>query len=273
MGIVKESWNDWKTSSTIWQFDVGKESKRGAHGLESLQKIKYFKDRREVYKNAKFPGKLVPQLVEKLINKYSEKGDLVLAPFAGSGTVIIEASLLGRKSIGIDINPGAIELIKKKLKEKSLESFRKDAKKYIPKIIHGRAQDELKNIKNNSIDLILAHPPYWNLIKYTDEVGDLSRMPLEEFKKTMKKIFFEMHRVLKKDKYCILVIGDRRKSGIIPLGFYMTEIGIASGFNLWDIMIYHTNFKGKQYNRYQQLMSKRYQFHLQNHDYILIFKK
>ncbi|GAG40065.1 unnamed protein product, partial [marine sediment metagenome] len=241
--------------------------------LESIQKIKYFKDRREVYKNAKFPGKLVPQLVEKLIEKYSDKGDLILSPFVGSGTAIIEAIILERRIIGIDINPGAIELIKMKLKDKTLESFRKDAKKYTPKIIHGRSQDELKKIKNDTIDLIIAHPPYWNLIKYTDKPGDLSRMSLSDYLKEMKKIFFDMYRVLKDDKYCILIIGDRRKSGIVPLGFYLSDIGINAGFNLWDIIIYHTDFGGKQYNRYQQLRSKRHQFHLQNHDYILVFKK
>jgi len=53
-------------------------------------------------------GKLIPQLVEKVVSRYSEEGDLVLANFSGSGTVALEASLLGRNVIGVDANPLAM---------------------------------------------------------------------------------------------------------------------------------------------------------------------
>ena len=55
-------------------------------------------------------GKLVPQLVSRLINLYSKEGDIVLANFAGSGTVLLESNILKRDSIGIDSNPLAILL-------------------------------------------------------------------------------------------------------------------------------------------------------------------
>ena len=50
-------------------------------------------------------GKLVPQLVSRLLKIYSEEGDTVLANFAGSGTVLVEANLLKRDVIGIDSSP------------------------------------------------------------------------------------------------------------------------------------------------------------------------
>lgn len=50
-------------------------------------------------------GKLIPQLVERLVSLYSEPGETVLANFSGSGTVSLEAKLLGRNAIGIDPNP------------------------------------------------------------------------------------------------------------------------------------------------------------------------
>lgn len=59
-------------------------------------------------------GKLVPQLVSRLIRMYSEEGDTVLANFAGSGTVLIEANLLKREVIGIDSSPLSILLCKVK---------------------------------------------------------------------------------------------------------------------------------------------------------------
>ncbi len=52
-----------------------------------------------------YPARMLPQIARILIDHFSEKGDLVLDPFCGSGTVLLEASLAQRKSVGIDINP------------------------------------------------------------------------------------------------------------------------------------------------------------------------
>ena len=53
----------------------------------------------------RYPSKFIPQLASALIEKYSKKGELVLDPFTGSGTTLLEALLLRRYAIGIDINP------------------------------------------------------------------------------------------------------------------------------------------------------------------------
>src|SRR5713101_6753064 len=46
-----------------------------------------------------------PQLPRFFIERLTEPGDVVFDPFAGRGTTIVEAALLGRKVIGNDINP------------------------------------------------------------------------------------------------------------------------------------------------------------------------
>lgn len=62
----------------------------------------------------KYPAKFFPELPRWVIEKYSERGDWVLDPFAGSGTVNVEAMLLGRPSVALDIDPFARFLIKAK---------------------------------------------------------------------------------------------------------------------------------------------------------------
>lgn len=54
-----------------------------------------------------YPAKFIPQLAGRLIKELSRKGDCVLEPFMGSGTTLVEAKLLGRTSVGVDINPVA----------------------------------------------------------------------------------------------------------------------------------------------------------------------
>lgn len=53
----------------------------------------------------KYPAKFFPELPRWIIQRYSDPGDLILDPFTGSGTTNLESSLLGRHSIGIDVDP------------------------------------------------------------------------------------------------------------------------------------------------------------------------
>ena len=51
-----------------------------------------------------YPAKFIPQLASRLLMDYSEKGDIVIDPFMGSGTTIVESLVQGRIGIGTDIN-------------------------------------------------------------------------------------------------------------------------------------------------------------------------
>lgn len=55
----------------------------------------------------RYPAKFIPQIVEKLILEHTKSGDLVLDPFGGCGTTLVEAKILGRRNVGFDINPVA----------------------------------------------------------------------------------------------------------------------------------------------------------------------
>ena len=62
----------------------------------------------------KYPAKFIPQLVRKVIVKYSRPGEVVLDSFGGCGTTLVEAKLSGRKSIGLDVNKVAVLISKAK---------------------------------------------------------------------------------------------------------------------------------------------------------------
>ena len=89
----------------------------------------------------------------------------------------------------------------------------------------------------------------------------------------MNHILNEFYRVVKTNGFCVVVIGDARKRGVIPLGAYLELFGLHAGFNLWDLLIYDTRFGGKQVNKYRMIRSQQKKFHLTDHDYILVFQK
>jgi len=55
-------------------------------------------------------GQFSPQFVEAILTHYGCEGDVVLDPFAGSGTVLVEAARLGREVCGVEVNPAAAAL-------------------------------------------------------------------------------------------------------------------------------------------------------------------
>jgi len=62
-----------------------------------------------------YPTKIRPLVIAKILERFSEPGDVILDPFCGSGTVAVEAKLQGRHSVNYDVNPKAVELTRTKL--------------------------------------------------------------------------------------------------------------------------------------------------------------
>ena len=79
-----------------------------------------------------YPAKFVPQIPKIVIEEFTKKNDLVLDPFCGSGTTLIECKLNERRSIGIDTNPISVLVSKCKttaLTQKSLTEISKITEK------------------------------------------------------------------------------------------------------------------------------------------------
>ena len=211
-----------------------------------------------------YRGNCPPQVPRNLILKYTKEGDIVLDTFCGSGTTLIETKLLNRKGVGIDVNVKALRISKERLNFKSNNLCE-------PKLIKADSTNLRGIVPNNCIDFIFAHPPYANIIKYSDNIKeDLSRLELNEFLNQIKLFSKECFRILKKDKYCAVLIGDIRKNkNIIPLGFYIMDIFIQTGFTLKEIIIKEQhNCKKTDYWR----QNKNRDFYLLAHEYIFVFK-
>ena len=215
--------------------------------------------------DAKYRGNWSPYIPRNLLLRYSKAGDLVLDQYAGGGTTLIEAKLLGRNIIGVDINPVAIEICRQKINFDYPNTGNVDLKM-------GDARD-LYFIDNESIDFICTHPPYADIINYSENIdGDLSLLKLKDFLFEMNKVATESYRVLKKGKFCAILIGDTRKKGcVIPLGFEVMNIFNNSGFTLKEIII------KEQHNckatGYWKTNSVKYNFLLLAHEYLFIFVK
>lgn len=215
--------------------------------------------------DAKWRGNWSPYIPRNLLLRYSKEGDLVLDQFTGGGTTLVEAKLLGRNIIGVDINDVAI----KRCKEKTDFEWENAGKVYIHK---GDARN-LHFIPDGSIDFICTHPPYANIIKYSEDIKeDLSHLKIKDFLEEMKKVASESYRVLKDDKFCAILMGDTRIKGHMqPMSFEVMRIFEQAGFKLKELII------KEQHNcratGYWKTNSIKHNFLLIAHEYLFVFRK
>lgn len=190
-------------------------------------------------------------------------GDWVLDQFLGSGTTLIEAKLLNRNAVGVDINPQSIILSKANL------DFSCDSKAKIY-IKNGNAA-KLSFMKDNGIDFICTHPPYADVINYSNGiVGDISLLKKTSYLNEMEKVAKESIRVLKSNKYCAVMIGDIRKNGsIIPLGFEVMQCFLSVGFKLKEIII-KEQYNCRSTKKWEGINKN---FLMLAHEYIFVFRK
>ncbi len=230
--------------------------------------------------NGNYRGNWSPYIPRNVILRYSKPGELVLDCFCGAGTTGIECKLIGRNFIGIDINPNAIELAKENIDFQvsniysNNENNNKNSSNKSPSVrfIVGDARD-LSFISDSSIDLICAHPPYANIIQYTNnQKNDLSFCAVDEFLNEMSAVAKENYRTLKDGGYCAILIGDmRRHKSVIPLGFKLIDVYLKNGFSVKELVIkrqHNCKTTGFWYKN-----SIKYNFLLLAHEYLVIFKK
>jgi DNA modification methylase len=212
-------------------------------------------------------GNWAPEVVRNLILRYSKENDHLLDCMIGGGTTAIEAKILNRHITCIDVNEEALERTRKSLKFEVKNKSKQRIKKCDAR--------NLSFMKDEEIDFVLTHPPYVDIIKYSEgEIEeDLSNIhDLDSFSEDMEKVAKELYRVLKKGKFCAILIGDtRRKKMYQPLAFKIMERFLKVGFALKEDIIkkqHNCKATGFWVNK-----SKDYNFLLIMHEHLFIFQK
>lgn len=221
-------------------------------------------------------GNFIPQIPHQLMLRYTKKGDWVVDPFVGSGTTLIECRKLGRNGLGIELNhevaDRARELVER---EKNRHSIKTE-------IVTGDARivDPVRLLEEagaKHIQLLVMHPPYHDIISFSDDSNDLSNADTtEKFLKMFAETLENWTPALERGRYFALVIGDKYSKGEwIPLGFYCMNEVLKQNYSLKSIVV--KNFdetrakrSQKQLWRYRALIGGFYIF---KHEYVFVFKK
>ncbi|QOR74041.1 DNA adenine methylase [Cruoricaptor ignavus] len=225
-----------------------------------------------------YHGNFIPQIPNQLIRRFTKEKDVVLDAFLGSGTTLYECERLNRKFIGLDINDVVIDYVKKQMSDAEYKDFSihncdlTDAFQTENSIKVG-----LDKINANNVQFVIFHPPYMDIIRFTEHFNDLSHITeLKTFVKTFIHCCNNTLKFLEKGRYFAIICGDVYKnSEVVPLAFYLMD-AVRRHFNTKLKGIIVKNIEGNKGKlgknglwTYRAIKSDYYIF---KHEYIFVFK-
>jgi len=223
-------------------------------------------------------GNFIPQIPHQMMLRFTKQGEYVLDTFAGSGTTLIECRRLGRNGIGLELNPSVVKSASL-IVENEENPYGVKTEIVQANSVSADYKKILSDRGIKKVQLAIMHPPYYDIIRFSDNDDDLSNAAdMEDFLDRLEIIAAKTHEVLERGRYACLVIGDKYQRGEwLPLGFWAMDrlMGDKVGFRLKSIIIKnfeHTKGKRNQQElwRYRAMVGGYYVF---KHEYIFLFQK
>lgn len=258
--INLKKWKDYAhiLTGTLWQFPT----RLKTHGHSN-----------------EYHGNYIPQIAQQMYERYTKKNDVVLDLFFGSGTSGIEAINMNRRCIGVELKPELAESVSEKFTPKQLVT---DVNIICADSASDVAVDKVKGrleiMGEEKAQFLMLHPPYDDIIKFSDRKEDLSNCSsTEEFYDLFEKVAKNGYDLLEKGRFACLIIGDSYKnSEVQPLGFECMDRMRKLGFKLKSTIVKdiqgNERGKGRTANlwRYRALAGG---FSIFTHEYIFVFQK
>ena len=260
--IDVNQWKDYGEIITDSLWLIGSRDKSGAH-------------------TAELHGNFIPQIPHQAMLRYTKRGEIVLDTFLGNGTTLIECKRLGRNGIGIELLSASVE--------RSRELIAKEGNRWNVKtaVIQGdsclsETMQEVQNLlheeyKSKKVQLIIMHPPYHDIIKFSDDPLDLCNAPTtEDFLGKFSFVVKNSYELLEGKRFLVLVIGDKYSRGEwVPLSFYTMQKVLENGYKLKSIVV--KNIVGNRAKRnlehFWRRRALKWGFYVFKHEYIMFFQK
>lgn len=223
--------------------------------------------------HARHPAVFPDEIPHRLIKLFSFVGEAVLDPFAGIGTTARVAVGLDRRAVSVELNPEYATLISETVQSAASE-------------VHEADSRDLAFIDDETVDLVVTSPPYWNKADYGGGSSNLGNVAgYQTFLHEMSDVLRELFRVLRPGrKICIVTanVNQHTDHGLLtfPLAADLTVLLRDSGFVMINELIWSKDRTGGRWGSagIQRPIFGSYpyppNFLFKNvHEYILVFAK
>lgn len=252
----------WKEYPDVWTgslWDIPTRARGNGHTLE-------------------YHGNFVPQIATQTFTRFSKQDDVVLDLFLGSGTSAVEAVRLGRRCIGVELKPELAEHVRAKIGPDAADRVQVLCGDSAAPETAEQVRAALARWERDAADLLVLHPPYADIIRFSEREECLSNAAsTEAFLDLFQRVAGNGYDLLRPGRFAVLVIGDKYADGKLePLGFQCMDRMNKANFNTKSIVVKNIEGnevgKGKANNlwRYRAL---RGGFYLFKHEYVILFQK
>ena len=252
------------------------------HSISVWRDIVKTREEQRLGHPASFPVELVRRLIECF---WPPEGELVLDPFAGSGSTLVAAQSMGKKAIGLELSPAFAAAAQARLRETMTGGGgEKKRRSGVGKVICDDARHLLRHVAPDSVDLVITSPPYWDILTrrrsadgkairhYGPALEDLGKVgEYERFLEGLAEVFGPVYQVLRPGRYCVVVVMDVRKGPrFYPLHADLAARLVKLGFIQDDIIIWD---RRQEYNSLRPLGFPAVFRVNKVHEYVLVFQK
>jgi len=226
-------------------------------------------------------GNFVPQIPNQVLRRFTKEGEVVVDLFSGMGTTLIECRHLGRHGIGVELNPDVAARSEERIAQAT------NSHDVYTRVLVGdsttaetleRVRAGLAALVKSHADCVIMHPPYHDIIKFSEDPRDLcNARSVDTFLQMFDKAAQNAWELLAERRYMALVIGDKYAKGEwVPLGFECMEVCRRLGFRLKSINVKdiqgNERGKGKATNLWRYRADKA-GTSVFKHEYIMLFQK
>ena len=222
------------------------------------------------------------EIPHRLVKLFSFYGEVVLDPFAGTGTTARAAIPLGRFATCIDQNGNYVRTIKKECRQLH-NGHDQDSEPL--QAVHADSRN-MNFVKDDSVGLIITSPPYWDKANYGKKASNLGNQEnYVQFLASLRPVFEECYRVLMPGrKLCVVTanVNQLTEHGLLtfPLSTDFAVLLRELGFVMVNEIIWSKDKSGGKWGSYgaQRPIFGSYpyppNFLFKNvHEYVLIFAK
>jgi DNA modification methylase len=188
------------------------------------------------------PGKFPETLAQEFVEFFTQRGQVVLDPMAGTGSTLVGALRCGRHSYGVELNPAYAELARQALSDERL-ALGATAEGLTAEVIAGDAARIAEHVAATAIppiDYVLTSPPYWDMLHargaqtqrrrrqstdldvfYSDDPYDLGNIAdYDAFLERLTGIYTGLQTYLRPRAYLTIIVKNVKKGGrIYPLAW------------------------------------------------------
>ena len=215
----------------------------------------FYYEKRDIRDKELHPATFPISLARKAIDLFTHKGELVVDPFAGSGTTLLAARDAGRNALGFDLQEKYVELSDRRLAAEPVNGT-------LQRAVRADAREIPRHVAPETVKLIFTSPPYANLLnrpranksrrthdrknaqlgkveQYSQDPRDLGTLDLDRYSAEMESIFRGLLPLLKPKAHCVINVPDMwLENRRITIHISIVDALRRAGYELRNIIIW-----------------------------------